>query len=90
MRLTSERMPFLNCLLGALPRMTGGHGGARPLWPSPSHVISTPANFDKANGPEKRWLETFLGSGTRMAAELQAEIARARALRADALSAARG
>ena len=68
--------------------MIGWQGGVRPLWPSLSQVNGTPATFDKANGPEKRWLGVFLGSGTRMAAELQAEIARARALRADALSAA--
>ena len=68
--------------------MIGGQGGARPLWPSLSQVTGTPATFDNANGSEKRWPETFLGSGTRMAAELQAEIARARALRADALGAA--
>jgi hypothetical protein len=86
-RRTSDRMPFLNCLLGALQRMIGGQGGARPLWPSPSQVTGTPATFDKANEPEKRWLETFLGSGTRMAAGLQAEIARARALLVGALSA---
>ena len=47
-RLTSERMPFLSCLLGALPHMIGGQGGARPLWPSLSQVIGTPATFDKA------------------------------------------
>ena len=46
------------------------------------------ATFDKENEPEKCWFETFLGSGTRMAAGLQAGIARARALRADALSTA--
>jgi hypothetical protein len=68
--------------------MIGGQGGARPLWPSLSEVIGTPATFDKANKPEERWLGAFLGSGTRMAAELQAEIARARVLRDGAPSAA--
>ena len=87
-RLTSERMLFPNFLLGALPRIIGGQGSARPQWPSLSEVIGTPATFDKANEPEKRWLETFPGSETRMAAELHAGIARARALRADALGAA--
>ena len=28
---TSERMQFPNCILGALQRMIGGQGGARPL-----------------------------------------------------------
>jgi len=68
--------------------MTGGQGGARPLWSPPSEATGTPAAFDKADGPEKRWLEAFLGSGTRIAAKLQAEIARARALQFDVFSAA--
>ena len=73
-------MPFLNCPLSALQRMIGGHGSARHMWFTPSQVIGTPATFDKANEPEKRWPGAFLGSGTRMAEMLQAEIARARAL----------
>jgi len=71
-------MLFPKCFLSALQRMIGWQGCARPLWPSLSQVIGTPAAFVKANEPEKRWLETFPNSGSRMAVELQAGIARAR------------
>ena len=72
-------MPSLNCLLRAPQRMAVEQGGARPPWPLLSQATGKPAAFGKANGPGKRWLGEFLGSGTR---ELQTEIARAWALRA--------
>ena len=88
-RPTSERMPFLNCHLGVLQSMPGGHGGTCLLWRLPSQATGKLSALDKANGPEKRWLGNFFGSGTRMAAELQVEIAHARALQVGALGAMR-
>ena len=65
-------MGQLSCPLGALLRMIGGKGGAPSLWPSLSEAAGTTATSDKATGPEKRWLKTFLGSGARIATELRA------------------
>ena len=58
MRLTSERMPFLSCLMSALQPVVGVQGGARPLWPSPSQAMGTPATYDKAEISRARALRT--------------------------------
>jgi hypothetical protein len=83
----SDRIPFLNCLLSALPRIIG-NGSTPPLWASLARTTGNSSVFDDENEPGKRWLETFFDSGSRMASEAQAEITRVRALRTAALASA--
>ena len=83
----SDRMPFLNCLLSALPRMMG-KGPDPPLWASLAGITGDSSAFEEENEPKKRWLETFFASGSRMAKEAQEEITRVRALRSKAIEAA--
>ena len=79
-RLHSDRMPFLNCLLSALPRMIGkGSTQPPPLWASLARTMGDRSVFEEENEPEKRWLETYFASGSRMASEARGEIARVRA-----------